>query len=94
VYHSEFSTETGPIECIYNYKRGFIKLPNVTRGWRVPQWLSADGRDWETSSCPVMKLEASEIEGQKMQPQSKPKGLEAPWTISGEFIFKAEEAGV
>jgi hypothetical protein len=29
-----------------------------------------------------------------MQPQSKPKGLEAPWTISGEFIFKAEEAGV
>jgi hypothetical protein len=41
-----------------------------------------------------MKLEASEKEGPKMQLQSKPKGLEAPWTVTGEFIFKAKEAGV
>jgi hypothetical protein len=41
-----------------------------------------------------MKLEVSEQEGQKMQPQSKPKGLEAPWRVTGEFMFKVEEAGV
>jgi hypothetical protein len=29
-----------------------------------------------------------------MQPQSKPKGLEAPWRVTGEFMFKVEEAGV
>jgi hypothetical protein len=40
------------------------------------------------------KLEISEQEGPKMQPQSKPKGLEAPWRVTGEFMFKAEEAGV
>jgi hypothetical protein len=41
-----------------------------------------------------MKLEISEQEGPKMQPQSKPKGLEAPWRVTGEYMFKAEEAGV
>jgi hypothetical protein len=41
-----------------------------------------------------MKLEASEQKGLKMQPQSKPKGLEAPWRVTGEFMFKAEKAGV
>jgi hypothetical protein len=41
-----------------------------------------------------MKLEASEQEGPKMQPQSKPKGLEAHLRVIGEFMFKDEEFGV
>jgi hypothetical protein len=29
-----------------------------------------------------------------MQTQSKPKGLVDPWTVTGEFMFKAEEPAV
>jgi hypothetical protein len=38
-----------------------------------------------------MKLEISEKEGPKMQPQSKPKVLEVPWRVTGEFMFKAKK---
>jgi hypothetical protein len=38
-----------------------------------------------------MKLEISEQEGPKMQPQSKPKVLEVPWRVTGEFMFKAKK---
>jgi hypothetical protein len=41
-----------------------------------------------------MKLETSEQEGPNMQTQSKPKGLVDPWTVTGEFMFKAEEPAV
>jgi hypothetical protein len=41
-----------------------------------------------------MNLEASEQEGPKMQPQSNLKDWKAPWRITGEFMFKGEEAGV
>jgi hypothetical protein len=92
VYQSEFSTETGLIECIYNYKRGFIKLSYMIRGWRIPQWLSQIEETGKPVAAQSMKREASEQECPKMQPQ--PKGLEAPWRVTGEFMFKAEEAGV
>jgi hypothetical protein len=63
VYQSEFSTETGPIECICNYKRGFIKLSYAARDGEFQNSYLQTEETRKPVDAQSMKLEISEQEG-------------------------------
>lgn len=70
---------------MYDYKRGFIRLPYMIRNWTFTQWPSAYWRAIRTSSCSFQKVGDSEKEEPIMQPQSKTNVI---WKLPGQSLIR------